>query len=85
MVLEALALQTPVIATPAGGVCCEILADQHNCVVSKGSTASSIAQAIDKWIFESGRNICADAAARFEAETIVKRFEMLFDTQLSCD
>ena len=34
VVLEALALQTPVIATPAGGVCNELLDDRYGCFVA---------------------------------------------------
>ncbi len=79
VVLEALALQTPVIATPAGGVCCEILADQHSCIVSQNSTESSIAQAIDEWILKGGGKVSADAARQYDAATIAKKYEKLFE------
>ena len=40
--LEALALETPVISTPASGTVSEMLADQPGCLISQESTAESL-------------------------------------------
>ena len=82
VVLEALALQTPVIATPAGGVCKDLLADRHGCVVAEDESDKAISNAILQWISRAPYEIDKDAVQSFDAPVIVKRYEDLFASVL---
>ena len=78
VILESLALQTPVIATPAGGVCKELLADRVGCVLAKDVSDRAIAEAISYWIESAPHIIDEDAVKLFDAPMIVKRYESIF-------
>ena len=78
VILEALALQTPVISTPAGGVCRNLLHNRPGCVVAKDHTDASIADAILHWSINAPYQIDRDAVAAFDTPAIVKRYENQF-------
>ena len=82
VVLEALALQTPVISTPAGGVCNELLVGRQGCVLSKDTSDQAIASAIESWIAGSPFEIAQDEVESFDARMVVRRFETLFASYL---
>ena len=82
VVLEALALQTPVISTPAGGVCNELLVGRQGCVLSKDTSDQAIASAIESWIAGSPFEIAQDEVGSFDARMVVRRFETLFTSYL---
>ena len=82
VVLEALALRTSVISTPAGGVCAELLANRHGCFVAKDHSDSAIAHAINDWFRNEPYKIADDVIKEFDAENVVHIFENKFERLL---
>ena len=78
VILEALALKTSVIATPAGGVCEELLADRYGCFVAKDHSDTSIVDAIVDWSKNAPYQIDDNAVLSFDAQHVVQTFENLF-------
>ena len=78
MILEALSLQTPVIATPAGGVCEEILKNKHGCVLARDASSEAIAGAIDAWVGGAPYKPQKYAMQNFHVSVVIKQYEHLF-------
>ena len=73
--LEALALQVPVIATPAVGGVSEILGGVAGCIIAKDVSAAAIAEAIGLWLEGERVSTSAIAANKFRPEAIVRQYE----------
>ena len=78
MVLEALALQTQVIATPAGGVMVELFAKTSGVELAKSSSKQCIAEAIDRWIQRQPMKVDCRVVSDFDASKIINEYEKLF-------
>ena len=78
VVLEALALQTPVISTPAIGGVCEMLSIQPGCVVARELTHESFAAAIFEWLEMSGKETSKAAVSNYAAAKVAFRYEDTF-------
>ena len=78
VVLEALALQTPVISTPAIGGVCEMLSGQPGCVVARELTHESFAAAIFEWLKMSGKETSKAAVNNYAAAKVTFRYEDTF-------
>ena len=76
--LEALALETPVISTPASGTICEMLADQPGCVISQESTADSFAEAITDWLKLKNKATSKQLVRNQNVAQITRRYEKQF-------
>jgi glycosyltransferase involved in cell wall biosynthesis len=79
VVLEALACATPVIATPAPGGVREILDPIPECVVAADISARALADAIARWQAGPMSRVPPARLHRFDATTITRRYEMLFE------
>lgn len=73
--LEAIVCGTPVIATATPGGLREILAPIPQCQWAAGNDALSLAEAIHIWAKRLPGRVSADAASRFSAKSIVRRYE----------
>jgi glycosyltransferase involved in cell wall biosynthesis len=78
VVLEALALQTPVISTPAVGGVCEMLKGQQGCVVADALSAASLAKAIQIWIDMKHKKVSKQAVNAYRAPQIIRQYEAQF-------
>ena len=78
VVLEALALQTQVIATPAGGVMVELFAKTSGVELAKSSSKQCIAEAIDRWIQRQPMKVDCRVVSDFDASKIINEYEKLF-------
>ena len=85
VVLEALALNTPVIATPAIGGLAEIIDGINACVIADGFTAQNIALAIEDWINFQPKSLDEDVISKYDANTIAQQYENEFRKVLACD
>lgn len=85
VVLEALALNTPVIATPAIGGLAEIIDGINACVIADGFTAKNIAVAIEDWINIQPKSIDEDVTSKYDANIIAQQYENEFRKVLACD
>lgn len=75
VVLESLACGTPVIATPAQGVACEILDDIAGCVVSEEVSARSLAGAMRRWLAAHRNRIDSSVLAPYLLDNIIRRYQ----------
>jgi glycosyltransferase involved in cell wall biosynthesis len=73
--LEALALQLPVIATPAVGSLPEILGDISGCIIAKDVSVDALAEAIRLWLAGERGSISSHAADKYRPEIIVQQYE----------
>ena len=78
VLLEALALGRPVIATPAGGVSRELLSGKKGCTLAASSSPEDIAIAIDRWEKTTPVKVDPDIVMEFELQDIVQQYENLF-------
>lgn len=78
VVLEALAVGTPVVACPAPGGAREILDRIPECVVATDISSESLARAIRTWHQGARKRVPLEACARFDVQQIVGRYERLF-------
>ena len=78
VVLEALCLGVPVIATPAGGGVQEMLAGRNDCVIANGYTPCALAKAIETWMAIEKRGVFQDNLENYEASHIVRKHEAIF-------
>lgn len=78
VVLEALALGTPVISTPANGGVCEMLSDQRACVVARASTSESFAEAIFSWLNLREKLPSKQAVVGHSVDRITQQYEAQF-------
>lgn len=76
--LEALALETPVISTPASGTICEMLADQPGCIISQESTADSFAEAITDWLKMKNKATSKQLVSNQNVAQITRHYEKQF-------
>lgn len=79
VVLESLALDTPVIALPAKGGVKEILEPIDGCVIAKGMSPKYLAQAIEQFINLKKKNFIP-SLEKYEISNIVNEYEILFIT-----
>ena len=85
VVLEALALNTPVIATPAIGGLAEIIDGINACVIADGFTAENIALAIEHWINIHPKLLDGNVISKYDANIIAQQYESKFHKVLTCD
>lgn len=79
VVLEALACQTPVIATPAPGGLLEILDGVPGCVVAQAVTAEALAAAIALWLGGGKPVIHPDVVQPYALQRIIGQYEAALD------
>lgn len=79
VVLESLALDTPVIAIPAKGGVKEILEPIDGCVIAKGMSPKELAQAIQKFLNLKKKKFIP-SVEKYEISNIVDEYERLFIT-----
>lgn len=73
VVLEALALQTPVVALPSPGGVREMLTGIAGCVLTKDMSAIALARALDS--IAPGQRLAKDVALPFAVDAIVSQYE----------
>ena len=78
VVLEALALATPVISTPANGTVSELLANQSGCLISQESTAESFAEAMNDWLKLRNEAPSKRAVSHHDVTQIKRQYEEQF-------
>ncbi|MCG8612615.1 MAG: glycosyltransferase, partial [Pseudomonadales bacterium] len=76
--LEALALGTPVIATPSPGGTREILQGVANCVIAENVSPAALASAIEKWLNTGRKRVDPLAVKRYRQESVISEYENLF-------
>jgi glycosyltransferase involved in cell wall biosynthesis len=79
VVLEALACDIGVIATPAVGGVSEILEGVSGCVLAEAVSAPALAKAIRKWAGEPFLGISPSVLERYRASAIADQYSQLFD------
>lgn len=78
VVIEALACNRPVVATPAPGGTLEILSD-YPCVIAAEINAAALAQAIGAWLAKyDGRPLDADVT-RYAPQAIAAQYTAIFE------
>ena len=78
VVLEALALGTPVISTPASGGVREILLGQPGCVIANASTSESFAKAVNCWLNLRDKVTSEQAVEGHSVARITRQYEDQF-------
>ena len=78
VVLEALALETPIISTPAIGGVREMLAGQPGCMVAEASTFDSFAKAMIDWLNLENKATSKRAVSNYAAARIARHYEDQF-------
>lgn len=73
VVIEALALQTPVVALPSPGGIREILDGINGCVLTKDMSAQTLAIALDAIV--PGQRLASDAASPYALKDMVCKYE----------
>lgn len=76
VVLEALALGTPVIATPAPGGVSEIIGGVAGCLLATEISAAALACELKRFV--KGTRVAGDFLRQYEVGTIVRRYEGVF-------
>ncbi|MBC6983393.1 glycosyltransferase [Caulobacter sp. 17J80-11] len=74
VVLEALALGTPVVATPVAGLE-TFLRDTPRCQVARDISADALAEALDQFVAAPRGRTPPDVVAPFEASAVARRWE----------
>lgn len=84
VVLEALACQTPVIATPALGGVAGLVRNVDACVLADDVSPEALGRAIDQWAKEkAGDNIPSDAIDGHDPELVAVAYKSMFDEAVS--
>lgn len=84
VVLEALACQTPVIATPALGGVAGLVRNVDACVLADDVSPEALGRAIDEWAQEKARdNIPPDAIDGHDPELVAAAYKSMFDEAVS--
>lgn len=78
VVLEALALGTPVISTPAGGVATSLLRGRNGCFLARDASPEALAEALESWLQSTPNRMPEDAADEFAVTRIAHQYEALF-------
>jgi len=80
VVLEALACQTPVIATPALGGVAGLIKGVDGCVLADDVAAEPLGRAINKWVQEKAKeSVPPDAIDGHDPELVAQAYKSLFD------
>ncbi len=77
-VLEAVALGTPIISTPAPGGLFDIINNLEGCHIASEITSNSLAKELRAWCSSTRKRLPLNCASRFNAEEIVKKYEAEF-------
>ena len=85
VVLESLALGTPVIATPAPGGVVEFLNNIDGCMISSDITAQSLASTIVTFSQKPPKTISHEITDHLAAKSIAQQYESEFQKVLACD
>ena len=85
VVLESLALGTPVIATPAPGGVVELLNNIDGCLIGSDITAESLASAIVIFSQKPLKTISPEIMDHLAAQSIAQQYESEFRKVLACD
>lgn len=75
VVLEALALQTPVLSTSAGGTMVELASQLNGCFVSKDDTVDAFSSLLTDWFSGRKSMISPTACAAFDDVEIIRTYE----------
>lgn len=85
VVLESLALGTPVIATPAPGGVVELLNNIDGCLIGSDITAESLASAIVTFSQKPLKTISPEIMDHLAAQSIAQQYQTEFRKVLVCD
>jgi glycosyltransferase involved in cell wall biosynthesis len=77
VILEALAVGTPAVATPVAGLSA-LFSDMPECRLAKDFTPAALAVAIHEFVQQGRIRVQPTAVERFSAPTIVRQYEDLF-------
>ena len=78
VVLEAMSLGTPIIATPAGGVATSLLRGRIGCFLARDASPEALAEALERWLQSVPIRLPEDAAHEFVATRMARQYEALF-------
>ena len=73
--LEALALQTPVLTTPAGGTMIELASQLNGCFVSQDDTVDAFSRLLSEWFRNKKSAIPLTACKAFDDLEIIRTYE----------
>ena len=73
--LEALALQTPVLTTPAGGTMIELASQLNGCFVSQDDTVDAFSRLLSEWFRNKKSSIPLTACKAFDDLEIIRTYE----------
>ena len=89
VLIEALALGTSVIASPAGGSVQELFENLKGCILAEGNAPKQITKAINDWVLLKNKSVVGFEPANYDAVTITQKycntfFDVLDETSLYC-
>ncbi|WP_438997233.1 glycosyltransferase [Candidatus Puniceispirillum sp.] len=84
VVLESVALGTPVIATPAPGGVVEFLSNIDGCIISSDITAESLAASIVTFSDRTVKTLSTDITDQLAAPKVAQQYENEFRKVLAC-